>query len=115
MTTIQKIKLPLNYDPPQFYCPACGAPILGNFDAQICQHLVYVTDPSGSGDDLIGAKYTKIFEEVAEAIDDSDDELIEKFLEINDKESFLRFDVKFGGMSHSVEWYNITAVFDFAP
>ena len=114
MTHLQKVKLPLNYDPPQFYCPACGAPVLGNFDTQICEHLVFVSDPGGSGMDLIGEKYSDVFEKLREEIEKTDN-LIEKFLEKHGKDSFLAYDVEVSGISHSVECYNITALFDFAP
>lgn len=115
MATIQKIKLPMNYDPPQFFCPACGAPILGNFDTQICKHVVIVTDLTGHDYDAIGEKYTQVFDAISEEVEKTNEDIVEKFLEKNDKESFLKFDIEFGGLSHSVDFYNVSAVFDFAP
>ena len=115
MTAIQKIILPTDYEPPQFYCPACGAPILGNFDANPCEHLVYISDPSGTGEDLIGEKYGHIFDKLREKVDPVQGDIVGEFLKKNDKESFLKFEIEFGGMSHGGDWFNITAVFDFAP
>ena len=115
MTKIQKVKMPVEYDPPQIHCPACGAGILGGDEDPQCEHMVIVTYPGGYGDNIVGEKYVEQFEAISGEIEETDDDLVEKFLEKHDRDSFLKFDVEFGGMTHSVEWYNITAIFDFAP
>jgi hypothetical protein len=113
MTTIQKLQLPENYDPPHLFCPACGAAIYDNgVDGQICPHLVIAIDPSRPENALIGEKYEKTFKEILED-KDFDGELIEAFLEENDQESFLKFEVAFSATG--MGGYSISAVFDFAP
>jgi hypothetical protein len=112
MITIQKLQLPENYGPPRLFCPACGAPIYCEDDTQSCPHLVIAIDPSGPENALIGEKYQAIFEEIL-ADEDFDGELLEAFLEENDQESFLKFEVAFNATG--MGGYSISAVFDFAP
>jgi hypothetical protein len=112
MTTIQNLQLPENYDPPHLFCPACGAPIFDEGETELCPHLVIAVDPNGIENAMIGEKYEEIFKAILED-DDFDGELLEAFLEENDQESFLKFEVAFSATG--MGGYSISAVFDFAP
>ena len=57
----------------------------------------------------------KIVTQIAELVLDTDEDLVDEFLEQVDKDSFLKPNIEFSGQSHSFEYYNLIEIFDFAP
>jgi len=116
MNNFVKLSLPFDSDPPQFYCPACGSPLLGNFEQKICDHVVLITDPEGT-DPFVSEMHSELYQEILEKEDKGEisDATVE-FAESLEKESLLKYQIDFGGSSCGGGlYYSITAIIDYAP